>query len=305
MTDQEALTLDHLPLLRDRFSRLGMNLSEYSFANLYLFRRVHQYRIVQGSAGTFVGGLSYHGRAYLMPTEDVRQRPRESLSAMARAHGFLFPIPEDWTRAFVDAGFDISYDEGDSDYVFKMEKMAEFTGRKLHRKRNQLNQFVREYRHQCEPFGPAGVADALAILDAWQTESEQGPDETDYAACREALDHWQTLGLEGLIVYADEAPGGFLLGEPLNHETFVCHFAKGRKHLKGLYEFMYNALAKRLVDRFRLLNLEQDLNLEALRFAKSSYYPDLRLRKYRLTPKPTTIGGVDRPADGTSELGLK
>jgi hypothetical protein len=74
-----------------------------------------------------------------------------------------------------------------------------------------------------------------------------------------------------------------VLGEELNDETFVLHFAKAKKKFKGIYQYMFNNFAKILPPKYRRLNLEQDLDKENLRIFKSSYVPDAMLRKARVT----------------------
>ena len=42
----EPLHLGHRALLSPLIAALGVQLSEYSFANLFLFRQIHGYRVV-------------------------------------------------------------------------------------------------------------------------------------------------------------------------------------------------------------------------------------------------------------------
>jgi hypothetical protein len=86
----------------------------------------------------------------------------------------------------------------------------------------------------------------------------------------------------GGIYYADGEPAGFVLGEEVNEETFVLHFAKGRTKFKGVYQYMFNTFAKILPPKYKYLNLEQDLDKENLRVFKSSYVPDAMIKKARV-----------------------
>ena len=109
--------------------------------------------------------------------------------------------------------------------------------------------------------------------------------DTDYAACREALDRYDELVLCGGIYYAEGEPAGFVLGEEVSDETFVLHFAKARTRFKGIYQFMFNNFAKILPPKYKYLNLEQDLDKENLRVFKASYLPDVMMRKARVRLK--------------------
>ena len=131
----------------------------------------------------------------------------------------------------------------------------------------------------------SNIEDAKLVLEKWLEDVDMEIDETDYNACKEALEKKKELGLCGVVYYSDEEPSGFILGEGLNSETFVMHFAKGLRKFKGIYQFMYNSFAKKLPKHYEYINFEQDLGKLALKIAKSSYVPDLMLRKYRMKLK--------------------
>ncbi|HTR44972.1 MAG TPA: phosphatidylglycerol lysyltransferase domain-containing protein [Thermodesulfovibrionales bacterium] len=277
----EKLDFSHKDLLRERFKKSNAPLSEYSFANIYLFREVHRYEILFDRE-VFIRGISYDGRSYLMPTVKINDIDRAYLRELMASVDFLFPVPEEWLQGFQNDDFELTYREGDMDYVYTVEKMSTLRGRYLHRKRNLLKQFVTEYRHEAMPLTTDRIADALLILEEWHTETGADDSETDYLPCLEALQMYDDLMLCGGIYYADGEPAGFVLGEELDRETFVLHFAKARKRFKGVYQYMFNRFAQVLPPQYRFLNLEQDLDKDTLRLAKSSYMPDSMLKKMRI-----------------------
>jgi uncharacterized protein len=279
----ETLSILHKDLLAKRFRSLACPLAEYSFANLYLFRRSHDYEVIM-DRDIFVRGRSYDRRQYLMPTTDVRALDPGYLKDLMRLAEFLFPIPEAWLTSFPPDEFETAFVEGDADYVYTVEKMSTYGGRRLHKKRNLLKQFLEAYPHDALPLTNDRLDHARFILQDWMNTSLIDPEETDYGPCREALDLYEELVLCGGIYYADNEPAGFLLGEELNDETFVLHFAKARTKFKGIYQYMFNNFAKILPPKYKYLNLEQDLDKENLRVFKSSYVPDIMLRKARVRP---------------------
>ncbi len=280
----EKLGLQHKELLVPLLKEARAGLSEYTFANLYLFRGNHEYEVIRGR-DTFIKGKSYDGRTYIMPAFDVRRSDIGVLKELMKTADFLFPVPEEWLPAFEPGAFEISYKDGDADYVFTVEKMSTYKGRNLHKKRNLLAQFLKLYRHNALPLTNDRLAQARFILEDWQAASEMNVADTDFAACLEALDRYDELALCGGIYYADNEPAGFVLGEEVSDETFVLHFAKARTKFKGVYQYMFNNFAKILPPKYKYLNLEQDLDKENLRVFKSSYLPDLLLRKARVRLK--------------------
>ena len=131
----ETLGLHHREVLSPLLRAIAVPLSEYSFPNLYLFRKNHEYEVLFDGR-IFVRGRSYDGRRYLMPTSDVRAMDRGLLEDLMSDVDFLFPIPEAWLDAFDPALFEVVFHEGDADYLYTVEKMSTLAGRKLHKKRN-------------------------------------------------------------------------------------------------------------------------------------------------------------------------
>ncbi len=280
----EKLDLRHKDLLSSRLKKAEAGLSEYTFANLYLFRQNHDYEVIT-DGDVFIKGTSYDGHRYLMPTADVRIIDAGHLKELMGTVDFLFPVPEAWLPYFGGDAFEIEYREGDRDYVYTVEKMSSYKGRSLHKKRNLLKQFQEFYRHDALPLTSDRLDQARFILKEWQATTKMDVADTDYAPCLEAIDRYDELILCGGIYFAEGEPAGFVLGEEVNEETFVLHFAKARTKFKGVYQYMFNNFAKILPPKYKYLNLEQDLDKENLRVFKSSYAPDLMLRKARVRLK--------------------
>jgi len=282
--DISPLTLSDKPLLYERLRAVTEPVSEYTFANLYLFREAHQYEVLREGDAVFLRGRNYEGQAFLMPTADMRAFDADHLRRLLAETGteFLFPIPEAWMADLEAKGFTGEFSEADSDYMFETAKMTTYAGHDLHKKRTQLRRFDRDYAHDARSLTEERHADALAVLEQWMEDLGVPPEETDYHAAREALERCEELVLCGFVYYVEDKPVGYILGDELNDETFALHFAKAKRGLGGIYEFIYNSFAHILPERYRYMNFEQDLGKEALRRAKSAYRPDLMVRKYRV-----------------------
>jgi len=289
----EKLGLRHKEILAPLLKAAKAGLSEYTFANLYLFRANHDYEVIIDQ-WVFIKGISYDGQTYLMPAFDVRTVDMSRFTDLLKTADFLFPIPEAWLSAFDSDEFEITSKDGDRDYVYTVEKMSTYKGRNLHKKRNLLAQFLKLYRHDALPLTADRLDQARLILKDWQAASDMNAADTDYAACLEALDRYDELVLCGGIYYADNEPAGFVVGEEVDDETFVLHFAKARIRFKGVYQYMFNNFAKILPPKYKYMNLEQDLDKENLRVFKASYLPDLMLKKARVRLKTSTSGGKTR-----------
>ena len=281
----ETVDLKHLHCLTDRFHQMNLQISDYTFANVYLFRKISNYEFLTTDCGLFVSGQNKQKQRYIMPLNDPHGCDIQTFNDILGRQKFFFPIPEEWLSYFPEDKFVISCDDNESDYIYLTENMAGFKGKQYTRHRNHLNQFLSLYVPEGEPISTNNFQDAMSVLQEWQNDSRTAPDKTDFEQCSEALQKFSELALWGTIYYIDNKPAGFIIGEALNKDTFCLHFAKASKKYHGIYEFMFNDTAKRLQSQYKYLNLEEDMGNKNLRRTKSSYGPELLLKKYRISIK--------------------
>lgn len=270
------------PILRAKNSYL----SEYSFTNAYLFRNPHKYQVAVSDGCTFLHGVTYDNKTYMMPVCPLEIIPTSKLIEMGSHVDFFFPIQEEWLSFFPEDKFSYTFLEGDSDYIYLTERLATMAGRKLAKKRNLLKQYNEGYKIEDYELTLDRFEDAKYILDIWEKDIQSMDNHgTDYAETFEALEKMNEFNLRGMISYADNKPSGFVLGEELNDESFALHFAKGIREYKGIYQHLYNAFSQRMLPQYKYMNFEQDLGKDTLRQAKSTYYPDEMRKKYRVALK--------------------
>lgn len=279
--DFQELTLNHKDLLYERLKSVDTLISEYCFPNLYLFRKKHHYAVFEFKGEIYIKGTTIDNTNYIMPTRDINLININDLIGF-KDFNVIFPVDEKWLNCFKGPEMTAVYNDADSDYIYTVEKMCTYQGRKLHKKRNLLKQFISNYSYDILPLVNKEIDNAKEILDSWLNDSDIKREESDYDACLEALYLSDELHICGVIYYVEDEPAGFIIGEDLNDETFAVHFAKGKKKYKGIYQFMYNNFANKLPHKYKYLNFEQDLGISALKLAKSSYIPDFLLKKYRI-----------------------
>ncbi len=302
------LDLDMAAAVQMRLRQIESPLSEYSFANLYLFREKHQYRLVDRPEIAAVRGRTYDGACFLMPLHDFVQGGevvRDRLIQELDEEEWLYPVSSRWLALFPEKDFEWESRREDDDYLYPVEQMQEMPGKKLHKKRNLIKQFNRDYACGIEALGQTEPEEVIAVLDQWQEALGADPGDTDYAACREAVLQRDALGLQGLAFRVDGRVSGFLIYEDLPSGVRVVHFAKGLRGVKGLYPAMFQEAARRIgggdgctAESCRAsslhcphspapewINLEQDLGLPSLRKNKESYQPRRREAKYRVRPR--------------------
>ncbi len=277
--DAVAVTLAMRPLLHPMFQTLPEGISEFTFANIYLFRAGHNYAISRLPGGVLVMlGRDEDRRFFMLP---FGLPDKLLLATLMIDHGRMKCVSTSQKPLLEDMGFVVAEDRNNFDYLYLRQELAELTGRKFQKKRNLIKAFINNFQYEGRPLLEEYVPDALGILEAWREEHDSPG---DYIAAREALEKSEELQLCGGIYYADGLPAAYSLGEELACGTsFVIHFEKALNRYKGLYQFVNQAFASIIGDPYTTLNREQDLGQEGLRHAKLSYRPTGFVEKYFAT----------------------
>lgn len=273
----EPLTLAHRHRIEPLLASLGAPLSEYSFANLFLFRAVHQYRFVAAPVPCVLG-VTYDGARHAMPLSPLTA---DSVRALLDIATCIYPLPEHVARDALVEGLQLRRNEADSDYVYAATKLATLEGAQLRVKRSQARAFEQQARPRILPLTAANLHLARQVLELWATQVPRARQSTDYEPCSEALDNFEALSLAGLIVAdANDAPCAFLLAHRLGDDSMAVHFAKGNREYAGVYAYLFSQFAAHAGVEW--LNFEQDLGAPGLRQAKRALAPAFQLSKYRL-----------------------
>jgi uncharacterized protein len=274
-----AVSLALRPLLHPMFQRLAEGISEFTFANIYLFRSAHQYRFSRLVDGSLVILGEDGAQRFFMSPFGLPEKPL--LNQLMHDHGRMKCVSTTQKPLLQDMGFTVVEDRDNFDYLYLRQELAELTGRKFQKKRNLIKAFVNNYHYEGRPLLDEYLPDALSILEAWRKEHDSLG---DYLAAKEALEKSEELQLCGGIYYADGEPAAYSLGEELACGTsFVIHFEKALNRYKGLYQFINQAFASIISDPYTTLNREQDLGQEGLRHAKLSYRPTGFVVKFSAT----------------------
>jgi hypothetical protein len=270
--DFVPVDLDVKPFMHPHLSLTPDGVSEFTFANLYLFREKYRYRVSKTAETLIISGEN-DGKTFFMtpcavPGGDV-------LDDLFKNHNYwknispsvLLPARETLENRHIT----VAEDRDNFDYLYLRTDLAELSGKKYHKKRNLVNSFTLAFQTREERLDASRTDDAIRVLDNWR---EDKGDEGDYAAAREALILRETLKLRGSIWYVNNRPVGWCLGESLARgRCFAVHFEKGIDEYKGIYQYINQAFAASLPAYYTRINREQDLGDEGLRQAKMTYRP--------------------------------
>jgi len=277
--DFSEISLDLRPDLHPRFKTLAGGISEFTFANIYLFRETHRYSVSQLQDGLpIISGRDGDARFFMLPFG----LPEEGvLRELFEKHGAMKAVGEPQAGQLAALGYKVREDRDNFDYLYSRADLVNLTGRKFHKKKNLLNMFIKNNECRARPLLEEYRDDALQIVDEWDRMHGGA---SDSSAAREALEKMWPLQLCGGIFYIDGKPVAYCLGEELAlGRSFVIHFEKAvlEPQLRGIYQFINQAFASILPEKYETLNREQDLGDPGLRQAKESYHPAGFVKKYR------------------------
>ncbi len=279
--DEAELYLSMRTFLHPLFQKLAEGISELSFANLYLFRNTHKYKVSM-LAGEL---LLISGRAGRTPFFMLPFGLPESqiLSSLFKQFRTMKCVSSSQAQMLESLGYKLQEDRDNFDYLYNRRDLSELAGRKFHKKRNLVNAFVKNYAYEGRPLLEIYMNDALEILEKWRAKRDEPG---DYAAAKEALEKTEELQLCGGIYYVDSEPVAYSLGEELAcGKSFAVHFEKAVDEYKGLWQFINQSFASILPEQYETVNREQDLGHDGLRKAKLSYKPVGFVEKFTVTAR--------------------
>jgi hypothetical protein len=281
------LVLTDKPLFDQLFAELQPQVSECTFANLFLFRHAHAYGVCRVADAVLLLGRGYDGSRYFLPP--LTPAPEPALNRLFAAGLALYGADAGFAERFLQcADLRVEADRDSFDYLYLREELATLPGSRFHKKKNRINYFTSRHAHQVARYDATQSAGCLAILDSWRRVRPGGEDGSlalEAAACAEALQLAEPLGLQGVVILVAGRVVAFALGERLNRETMVCHFEKADPFLEGAGQLVNREFCRLLFTDCRVVNREQDLGEPGLRTAKVSYHPVALLEKYRAFPR--------------------
>ena len=164
--------------------------------------------------------------------------------------------------------------------------MRSLAGKKLHKKKNRVNAFKREYegRYEYRRLCCSDSHDVWVFLDCWrQQKGEEVEEHLDYEVkgIHDILKNCSEFSIHMGGVYIDGQMEAFTIGSynPVEHMA-VIHIEKANPEINGLYQFINQQFLIEEFPEAEWVNREDDMGLEGLRKAKMTYYPADYARKY-------------------------
>ncbi len=172
------------------------------------------------------------------------------------------------------------------EYVYSVRELIDLPGNRFHKKKNLLNQFLKNHAWTFEPLATETIREAQAMQDDW-CEWKDCAGSEGLAAENEAISRvfsaWESLpGLLGGVLRVAGRIEAYTVAEAFGDDTLVIHFEKGNPRFKGIYQAINQVFLEAMGSGFKWVNREQDMGDEGLKQAKMSYNPAFFVEKFKV-----------------------
>lgn len=189
-------------------------------------------------------------------------------------------------------GFDVNENRDYFDYVYSGELLRTLKGKKMHKKKNHLNSFLKDYdgRYEYKKVCCEKRSEIKEFLDEWY-KNKKSDDiynrlEQEYKGILKVIDNCGKLDFKMGAVYIDDKIQAFTLGSySKNNDMLYVHVEKANPEFRGLYNYINQQFLINEYPEVTLVNREDDMGLEGLRAAKLSYRPIYLAKKYSIIQK--------------------
>lgn len=174
------------------------------------------------------------------------------------------------------------------DYLYSANSLKELSGKKLRKKKNHINFFLREYdgRVLYKTLICKNAKEIWEFLQQW--EHEKDSDKADQLrgelnGIKDILENCNKLKVTMAGIFIDDKLEAFTIGSLNKVENMaIIHIEKAANNIRGLYPYINQQFIINAFPDVTLINREDDIGLEGLRKAKLSYEPIDFARKYRI-----------------------
>ncbi|PAF45249.1 phosphatidylglycerol lysyltransferase domain-containing protein [Helicobacter sp. 11S02596-1] len=292
MIAYKKISLEDKPLFDTFLKKDFFTISDISFGNLYIWHTAREisYAIVENFL-VIRTQVQNQPPFYFYPIGEGDKTP--CIEALVRDCAIrdetleFHSLEERWAEeleAKFPQKFRITPNRDRSDYVYHIRELIELSGRKYHKKKNHLNQFLQNYPDFVYTrIDGSNKHRVLAVWEKWFAQIQDGASEgliNENIGIINALKHYESLDFAGGFVSVGEEIVAFSFGEVINTDMVVVHIEKANASYHGAYQIINQQLLLNEFSNYAYANREEDLGIEGLRRAKMSYNPAFLVEKF-------------------------
>lgn len=186
------------------------------------------------------------------------------------------------------AEYEVTEIEDARDYLYSAQALRTLSGKKLRKKKNHINAFLKEYegRYEYRTICCSDGNEVWEFLMKWRDKKNSEAEEHldgEVAGIQDILRNCSALGVQMGGIYIDGRLEAFTIGSYNSRmKMAIIHIEKANPDIRGLYPLINQQFLLHEFLEAEVVNREDDMGLEGLRKAKLSYEPIGFANKYRV-----------------------
>jgi len=282
MLEFRKITIDDRGEMLKYMARLTLGTTESTFTDLFLWAEHYKNEFCIADGFLYIRS----GDKFLTPYGD---------GDLKRA---IEKLPEDATFICVSPGnrdkicaafperFQVREMRDSFDYIYNVEDLINLKGKKFHKKRTNVNNFIKNYRYEFVEINPENLDEIREFQNFWLDKNVNEENRAslmgENAAISRALSNFDALGLKCGAIRIDGKIRAYSYGAAINDDFFLTCVEKADTDYVGIYQVINRDFAARFCKDYKFINREEDLGDEGLRRAKLSYNPAYLAEKFML-----------------------
>lgn len=294
MLEFKPLTINDKDLFDKYLKPYIFETCEYSFTNLFIWRKALDIQYALYKDVLIILKSDFEGELHFMqPIGYKRENLEEIINFLIELKSqlgipHLFKDVEEWfveelTSVYGEGKFAISEDRDNFDYIYESKALSSLSGKKLHKKKNHYNYFIKNYNYEVAPITSELIQPCIKSAREWCHKHVcKGYLLYELRSIEEMLRNSSNLDFIGMVVYVEGKLSAFTIGEKMNENMAIIHIEKADPDIRGLYNFINKTFIEDHFMEVPYINREQDLGIEGLRQAKLTYVPIKLAKKFTI-----------------------
>jgi uncharacterized protein len=290
MTNYKDISIDDKQLFDSYFSAKGYDISEFTFTNLYMWRKAFRIQYLEQNGFLCITALSEDSSPFFFMPVGSGNLGEVLDRLTARPVGYQCPVLRSLSGKMMEeieaarpGMFVFEPEPSLFDYVYLSSDLVDLKGKKYHAKRNHIHKFHSLYEYSYDSYNSSWRDACARALEAWYERNGSSTDPVlalERNAIWDILDNHETLQYKGGILTVEGCIVAMAFGERLNSETAVIHVEKANTDYEGAYAMINQKFCEQEWKGMLYINREEDMGIEGLRKAKRSYHPERMVEKF-------------------------
>jgi len=282
----KRISIEDQEVMTSYFEKRNILSCEYNFTTLMIWSI--RYKIDYAVADDFMLIMEEcNGEVYgLMPVcEEVHfEKALKALQAHFDSLGLPLKIYvadevfANYVQKVCPDCYSVTTNRNEYDYLYDAHALRTLEGKKLRKKRNHINAFLREMdgRWLYRELHKADDDIIIAYFNEWYETKEIEDEMLDQElhGIKKLLEHIDELDYHVAGIFIDDQLKAFTIASLANNNQLgIIHVEKAEAEIRGLYPMITQQFLINTLKDVTLVNREDDIGDEGLRKSKLSYYP--------------------------------